>query len=131
MRKLLFLLSAFFFLAGCRGTDAPCDPLDEEDTLDIHNYRKVRQGSGGLRLMEVTFNQADPSKWIETTDAIRLVSDKFAGKLQLNIIGNPGSVRSITLVGCFQRTQNGTGNLILFIENHATITLDDTLNHKY
>lgn len=40
------------FTAKVYGKDAPCDPLDEEDTLDIHNYRKVRQGSGGLRLMD-------------------------------------------------------------------------------
>ncbi len=36
---------------------------------------------GGITMMEVTFNQADPSKWVETTDAIRLISDRFAGKL--------------------------------------------------
>ena len=40
------------FTAKVYGKDAPCDPLDEEDTLDIHNYRKVRQGSGGLRFMD-------------------------------------------------------------------------------
>ena len=36
MRKLLFLLSAFFFLAGCRGTDAPCDPLAEQRVHDLY-----------------------------------------------------------------------------------------------
>ena len=40
------------FTAKVYGTEAPCDPLDEEDTLDIHRYRKVRQGSGGLRFMD-------------------------------------------------------------------------------
>ena len=40
------------FTAKVFGKEAPCDPLDEEDTFDIHNYRKVRQGSGGLRLMD-------------------------------------------------------------------------------
>jgi spore maturation protein SpmB len=40
------------FTAKVYGTDAPCDPLVDEDTLDIHRYRKVRQGSGGLRFMD-------------------------------------------------------------------------------
>ena len=34
------------------GKDAPCELLDEEDTLDVNRYRKVRQGSGGMRLMD-------------------------------------------------------------------------------
>lgn len=36
---------------------------------------------GGITMMEVTFNQSDPSKWVETTDAIRLISDRYAGKI--------------------------------------------------
>ena len=40
------------FTAKVYGKDTPCDPLDEADTLDIHRYRKVRQGSGGLRFMD-------------------------------------------------------------------------------
>lgn len=36
---------------------------------------------GGISMIEVTFNQADPTKWMETTDAIRLISDRFAGKM--------------------------------------------------
>ena len=34
------------------GKDAPCELLDDEDTLDVNRYRKVRQGSGGMRLMD-------------------------------------------------------------------------------
>jgi len=36
---------------------------------------------GGISMIEVTFNQTDPAKWVETTDAIRLISDRFAGKM--------------------------------------------------
>ena len=34
------------------GKDAPCDLLEEDETFDINKYRKVRQGSGGLRFMD-------------------------------------------------------------------------------
>ena len=34
------------------GKDAPCDALDEEDTIDIHHYRNVRQGSSTKRFMD-------------------------------------------------------------------------------
>lgn len=40
------------FTAKLYGKEAPCDPLDDGDTFDIHRYRKVRQGSGGIRFMD-------------------------------------------------------------------------------
>ena len=40
------------FTAKVYGKDAPCDLLDEEESIDISRYRKVRQGSGGLRFMD-------------------------------------------------------------------------------
>ena len=40
------------FTARVYGKDAPCDLLEEEDAIDISRYRKVRQGSGGLRFMD-------------------------------------------------------------------------------
>ena len=40
------------YTAKLYGKDAPCDPLEEEDTLDVRRYRKVRPGSGGMRLMD-------------------------------------------------------------------------------
>jgi hypothetical protein len=40
------------FTAKLYGKDAPCELLDDEDTLDVNRYRKVRQGSGGMRLMD-------------------------------------------------------------------------------
>jgi spore maturation protein SpmB len=34
------------------GKDAPCDVLDEEEAIDIHHYRKVRQGNASKRFMD-------------------------------------------------------------------------------
>ena len=34
------------------GKDAPCDVLDEEDIIDIHHYRRVRQSKGTMRFMD-------------------------------------------------------------------------------
>lgn len=40
------------FTAKVYGKDAPCDLLEDEESIDINRYRKVRQGSGGLRFMD-------------------------------------------------------------------------------
>lgn len=40
------------FTVKVYGKDAPCDLLEEDETIDISRYRKVRQGSGGLRFMD-------------------------------------------------------------------------------
>ena len=40
------------YTAKVYGTDAPCDLLEEDETIDINRYRKVRLGSGGLRFMD-------------------------------------------------------------------------------
>ena len=40
------------YTAKVYGTDAPCDLLGEDETIDLNRYRKVRQGSGGLRFMD-------------------------------------------------------------------------------
>ena len=40
------------FTAKVYGKDAPCELLGDEESIDIHRYRKVRQGSGGLRFMD-------------------------------------------------------------------------------
>jgi len=34
------------------GKDAPCDILDDDEAIDIQQYRKVRRGSTGMRLMD-------------------------------------------------------------------------------
>ena len=34
------------------GPDAPCEILGDDEVIDIQNYRKVRQGSTGMRLMD-------------------------------------------------------------------------------
>ena len=40
------------FTAKVYGKEAPCELLEEDDVIDIHAYRKVRQGSGGMRFMD-------------------------------------------------------------------------------
>lgn len=46
---------------------------------------------GGISMIEVTFDQAHPEKWAGTCDAIRLISEKFAGRM---LVG-AGTVMSI------------------------------------
>lgn len=36
---------------------------------------------GGIDLMEVTFNQKDPSSWVKTAEAIRAISEHMEGKM--------------------------------------------------
>lgn len=38
---------------------------------------------GGIRMMEVTFNQADPASWGDTLSAIRTISRAFSGKMHV------------------------------------------------
>ncbi len=37
--------------------------------------------AGGIRMVEVTFPQADPAGWRKTAEAIRTISTKFAGEM--------------------------------------------------
>ncbi len=36
---------------------------------------------GGIRLVEVTFNQRDPSDWVNTAAAIRMIGERFPGEV--------------------------------------------------
>lgn len=36
---------------------------------------------GGIRLMEVTYNQANPDSWISTAEAIHAIKGEFAGRM--------------------------------------------------
>ena len=40
------------FTARIYGTDAPCDLLEDGESIDIQRYRKVRQGSPGFRFLQ-------------------------------------------------------------------------------
>ena len=40
------------YTAKLYGKEAPCELTDEEESIDIDKYRKVRRGSGGLRFMD-------------------------------------------------------------------------------
>lgn len=37
--------------------------------------------AGGIRLMEITFNQKNPASFEETAEAIRAISEKYAGRM--------------------------------------------------
>lgn len=38
---------------------------------------------GGFRLMEITFNQAEPNSWENTAEAIRAVGEKYVGRMEV------------------------------------------------
>ena len=38
---------------------------------------------GGVRLLEITYNQNDPSSWIQTAEAIQAVAEAFEGRLSV------------------------------------------------
>ncbi len=40
------------YTAKLYGTEAPCELNGEAEAIDIHKYRKVRKGGGGMRLMD-------------------------------------------------------------------------------
>lgn len=44
------------FTSRIYGTEAPCDLLEDSDSLDIQRYRKVRQGSPSFRFMEAVLD---------------------------------------------------------------------------
>lgn len=57
---------------------------------------KVAQAlyDGGVRLLEITYDQKDPSSWIQTAEAIQTVAETFAGRLSVGA----GTVTSTELV---------------------------------
>lgn len=57
---------------------------------------KVAQAlyDGGIRLMEITYDQKDPSSWQTTADSIHTIRKAFAGKMRVGA----GTVTSVELV---------------------------------
>ena len=57
---------------------------------------KVAQAlyDGGVRLMEITYNQKDPDSWIQTAEAIQAVAEAFEGRMFIGA----GTVTSAELV---------------------------------
>ena len=51
-------------------------------------------------------------------------------QIPLDIIGNPGGIVCVAVVGSFQRPQNGGGDLVLVIQHNAAVTLGNTLDHN-
>ena len=36
---------------------------------------------GGIRLMEITYDQRDPAQWVKTADAIGKIAEAFEGRM--------------------------------------------------
>ena len=78
---------------------------------------------GGIRMVEVTFPQADPASWTKTAEAIRTISTRFAGEMfagagtvltreQLQMAADAGgrymiapSVDTVAIPGAFTPTE--------------------------
>lgn len=54
---------------------------------------------GGIRMMEVTYNQRDPGSWKDTANAISAISEQFAGRL----LAGAGTVTTPELVELSRR----------------------------
>ena len=64
--------------------------------IESEKCQKVAQAlyDGGIRLMEITYNQKDPSSWEQTAQAIGDVAKAFEGKMFVGA----GTVTSVELV---------------------------------
>lgn len=49
---------------------------------------------GGIRLMEITYNQKEPEGWLQTAEAIRAVAEHFEGRMPVGA----GTVTNVELV---------------------------------
>lgn len=63
---------------------------------DVNTCLRVTQAlyDGGIRLVEVTFNNADPSSFLETENAITAIRKQFQGRMYVGA----GTVTSVELV---------------------------------
>lgn len=61
---------------------------------------------GGIRFMEITYNQKDPSSWIKTAEGIKAIKDKYEDKMYVGA----GTVTSVELV---ELTYNHRGEYII------------------
>ena len=50
--------------------------------------------AGGVRLMEITYNQKDPASWQQTAEAIGALTEEFGGKM----LFGAGTVTNVELV---------------------------------
>jgi len=54
---------------------------------------------------------------------------KMILQLPLDIVSHPGSVGGIALSGNLHGLQDRCGDLVLIVQNHAAVALDNTVNH--
>lgn len=69
---------------------------------------KVAQAlyDGGVRLVEITYNQKDPGSWLQTAEAIQTVAEQFEGRMFVGA----GTVTNVELV---EMTYNHKGQYII------------------
>ena len=61
---------------------------------------------GGIRLMEITYDQREPAQWVKTADAIGKIAEAFEGRM---LVG-AGTVTTPELV---TRTRDAGGQFII------------------
>ena len=69
---------------------------------------------GGIRLLEITYNQSDPGSWAVTADAIRAVAQAFQGKMY----AGAGTVTNTKLV---ELTAQAGGRFIISPNTNAEV----------
>lgn len=77
------------------------DLVDQEKVIAILRGANAEQClkvadalyEGGIRLMEITFNQKDPASWQTTADAIAAISKKYEGQMMVGA----GTVTTVEL----------------------------------
>jgi hypothetical protein len=57
------------------------------------------------------------------------IGGKDALQLPLDIVGNAGGIGSIAFTGAFQGFEDGGSDLVLVVKDHATVALDNGLDH--
>ena len=115
--------------------DAGVDVGDLIDGLHQHGVGFSGAGTGGSvedvglgRGVEAVVHELTLHGVLNGFDVGRLVN-KLAFQFALDVIGYPGCVSGVSVTGDLQGAQDRAGNFILFIENHATVAFDDTLDH--
>ena len=69
---------------------------------------------GGIRLMEITYDQRDPAQWAKTADAIGKIAEAFEGRM---LVG-AGTVTTPELV---TRTRDAGGQFIISPDTNPAV----------
>lgn len=69
---------------------------------------------GGIRLMEITYDQSEPSSWNATAEAIHAIRDEFAGRMHIGA----GTVTNIELVDL---TYSASGQFVISPDTNVRV----------